>query len=149
MDIKQPDLFGNDEKRAEIRRDYEREKRMEAADRAKATKVERYGTNPRKLARRDGPSTSKAAAQSIITTTAEAMVHRAIHGFGQNGCIVADLFALAAAGGLGKHAYSFTARLSGLQSKGFITAGPDTRKGPSGRQQRVMRSVVDPDGVSK
>lgn len=103
-----------------------------------------YGTEPHKLARRDGPDTSKEAAQSVNTNTAEAMVHRAIHRFGPNGCIVADLFALASNGELGKHAYSFTARLSGLQNKGFITAGPDTRPGPSGRQQRVMRSIREP-----
>lgn len=103
-----------------------------------------YGTEPRKLARRDAPDTSKDAAETVNTTTAEAMVHRAIHSFGPGGCIVGDLFALAARGGLGKHAYSFTARLKGLQDKGFISAGPDKRRGPSGREQRVMRSLKAP-----
>lgn len=149
MDIKQPDLFGADEAREEIRQDYARRKRMSAANKAKETLQQRYGTEPRKLARRDAPATSKAAANAVRTTTAEAMVHRAIHGFGPNGCIVADLFEMASAGKLGKHAYSFTARVTGLKSKGFITAGPDTRTGPSGRQQNVLRSVVDPLDVGK
>ena len=103
-----------------------------------------YGTSAYKLHRSDAPDTSRAAAESVNTTTAEAMVHRAIHRFGPGGCIVGDLFELASAGRLGKHAYSFTARLSGLQNKGFITAGPDTRPGPSGRAQRVMRSIKTP-----
>ncbi len=103
-----------------------------------------YGTEPHKLARSDGPDTSKAAAESVNTNTREAMVHRAIHQFGEGGCIAADLFDLAARGELGKHAYSFTARLKGLQDKGFISAGPDKRLGPSGREQRVMRSIREP-----
>lgn len=103
-----------------------------------------YGTEPRKLARADGAETSKQAAATVNTTSAEAMVHRAIHRFGATGCIVGDLFEMARKGELGKHAYSFTARLKGLQDKGFISAGPDTRPGPSGRKQRVMRSLKAP-----
>lgn len=143
--MQQQDLFGGDEPRQRLATEMRASRREEPAARAAQTRREgRYGTEPHKLARRDGPDTSKAAAKSVNTTTAEAMVHRAIHGFGENGCIVADLFKLAAEGRLGNHAYSFTARLSGLKQKGFITAGPDTRPGPSGRQQQVLRSVKAP-----
>lgn len=38
MDIKQPDLFGADEAREEIRQDYARRKRMSAANKAKETR---------------------------------------------------------------------------------------------------------------
>jgi hypothetical protein len=99
-----------------------------------------YGTEPRKLARRDDPETSKAAAQSTDTTRLERLVHSAIYAHRSEGCIAADLLAL-----FPNHAYSsITARFKALEDKGLISCGPDKRRGPSGRQQRVMRSLKEP-----
>ena len=64
-------------------------------------------------------------------------MHEAISAYGPNGCIAADLLA--------KYPYlpysSVTARFAALERKGYITCGPDKRRGPSGRNQRVMRSA--------
>lgn len=100
-----------------------------------------YGTEPRKLARREDPSTSKEAGRSIETTRLERMVHEAIRSYGDQGCCAYQLL---------EHRFrdlaysSVTARFSALERKGLIKCGPDKRKGPSGRAQRVMRSIVDP-----
>ena len=96
-----------------------------------------YGTNQFELFRSGDPSTSAEAAFSVDTTKLERMVHEAISTYGSNGCIASDL--------LDRFSYlpysSVTARFSALERKGFITCGPDKRKGPSGRNQRVMRHV--------
>lgn len=98
-----------------------------------------YGTEPRKLHRTDDPDTSRQAAEAVDTTKLEALVHRTIHSF-DDGCIGADVLA--------RHKHlpysSVTARFKALQENGFITCGPDKRRGPSGRQQRVMRSIREP-----
>lgn len=100
-----------------------------------------YGTPARKLARRDGPDTSKEAAQSLETSRLERMVHEAIRSYGEQGCCAYQLL---------EHRFrdlpysSVTARFSALERKGLISCGPDKRKGPSGRSQRVMRSIRDP-----
>lgn len=98
----------------------------------------RYGTEPRKLARTADPATSREAARAVDTTHLEAMVHREIHRRGS--CIAADLLVH-----FNTFPYSsITARFKALQDKGLISCGPDTREGPSGRKQRVMRSLKDP-----
>lgn len=98
-----------------------------------------YGTEPHKLARRDGPGTSAAAASSIDTTALERMVHDAIERHGSGGCIADDVLAE-----FPGFAYSsITARFSALERKGLITCGPDRRKGLSGRGQRVMRAKAE------
>lgn len=97
-----------------------------------------YGTEPHKLARREDPDTSKEAAKAIDTTRLERMVHEAIRSYGDRGCCAFQLL---------EHRFrdlpysSVTARFSALERKGLITCGPDKRKGPSGRSQRVMRAT--------
>ena len=97
-----------------------------------------YGTEARKLARREDPDTSKEAARSTDTTRLERMVHEAIRSYGKDGCCAYQLL---------EHRFrdlaysSVTARFSALERKGLITCGPDKRKGPSGRSQRVMRAI--------
>jgi hypothetical protein len=95
-----------------------------------------YGTDAHELYRSDDPDTSAEAAHSIDSTKLEKMVHEAIYSYGRNGCIAADL--------LNKYDYlpysSVTARFAALERKGYITCGPDKRRGPSGRNQRVMRA---------
>lgn len=94
-----------------------------------------YGTEAYKLYRADDPDTSEEAAYSVDTTKLEQMVHTAIREAGPDGCIAADLLA--------KFPWlpysSITARFCALERRGFIICGPDKRKGPSGRHQRVMR----------
>lgn len=132
----QQDLFGNDEVRARMAVEKKHAARMEAENRKR-----QYGTDPKKLARRESPDTSKAAAGGVDTTALEAKVHRAIASYGQHGCIASNLLE----GRFKGLPYSsVTARFKALVDKGFITAGPDKRPGTSGRMQRVMRSVVDP-----
>jgi hypothetical protein len=96
-----------------------------------------YGTDATALYRAEAPDTSVEAAHSIDTSYLESLVHSAIDSAGTNGCIAADL--------LIKFHYlpysSVTARFAALQRKGLITCGPDTKVGPSGRRQRVMRSL--------
>ena len=100
-----------------------------------------FGTDPRKLHRTNDPNTSVEAAHAVDTSKLEGMVYRAIKGFGYNGCIAADILGL-----YRSYPYSsITARFSALERKGLIECGgsdgKDVRKGPSGRNQRVMRAV--------
>jgi hypothetical protein len=99
-----------------------------------------YGTEPHKLVRKEDPETSHEAAEKVDTTKLEALVHRYIAMYRQNGCIGADL--------VRAHPdmpySSITARFKALEEKGFISCGPDKRPGPSGRNQRVMRSIREP-----
>jgi len=97
-----------------------------------------FGTDARYLSRTDSPSTSQSAAESINTNRLETMVYRAIFNCEKSGCIADDLLAQ-----FPSFAYSsITARFAALERKGYITCGPDTRTGKSGRQQRVMRITV-------
>jgi DNA-binding MarR family transcriptional regulator len=98
-----------------------------------------YGTDPRKLARTVDPVTSHEAAHAADTTRLEAMVHREIARRGQ--CIAADLVAHFS----GLSYSSVTARFKSLEDKGLISCGPDKQRGPSGRNQRVMRSLREPE----
>lgn len=99
-----------------------------------------YGTDPRKLVRSDAPATSFAAAYGVDTTKLERLVHRDIAAAGPDGCIAADVLSLHP----GMPYSSITARFAALASKRLISCGPDTRPGPSGRRQRVMRSLQSP-----
>ena len=95
----------------------------------------KFGTEPRKLHRRDDPDTSRVAAHSVDTTTLEQMVYDAIKAH-RDGCIANNLLDQ-----FPDFAYSsITARFKALQDKGLIICGPDKRPGRSGRQQRVMRA---------
>ena len=96
-----------------------------------------FGTESKMLARRTDPKTSKASAQTVDTTKLEEIVYEAIKSFGDKGCIsdeVLDMFP--------KHRYSsITARYAPLLRKGFVEATGETRRGNSGKQQRVMRAI--------
>ena len=97
----------------------------------------KFGTDPKHLARRTSPSTSKEAAEAVDTNRLEGLVYSAIFEYGAHGCISDDLL-----GELSYYPYSsITARFCALERKGYITCGPDTRTGKSGRQQRVMRVI--------
>ena len=96
-----------------------------------------FGTNPKLLARRDSPDTSREAAAKVDTTTLENMVYEAIKAFGEVGCISDDI--------VKQYAHmpysSITARFSGLERKSLIKYTGEKRKGRSGKQQRVMVSI--------
>ena len=95
-----------------------------------------FGTAPFKLARKEDPATSHQAAHAIDTTKMESLVYETIAAHGPDGCISDDV--------LSKLAFlpysSVTARYKALIDKGFIEV-IGTRKGTSGRLQRVMRKV--------
>lgn len=101
-----------------------------------ALKKDIFGTAPVKLARRDGPSTSHEAAQSIDSAKLESMVYEAIKKHGMAGCISDEVQAMY------PHLpySSVTARYKALLDKGFIEI-IGTRRCKSGRNQRVMRAV--------
>lgn len=101
-----------------------------------------YGTPAKELARRESPDTSKEAAESLDTTKLEREVHVIIHNF-RDGCISDQVRAA-----LPRKTYSsVTARFSALERKGYISCGPDKKTGFSGRKQRVMRSLKEPNGA--
>lgn len=95
-----------------------------------------FGTPPFKLSRLSDPATSHQAAQAIDTTKMESLVYETIAAYGPDGCISDDV--------ISKLAFlpysSVTARYKALIDKGFIEV-IGTRKGLSGRLQRVMRKV--------
>ena len=96
-----------------------------------------FGTDAKLLARKTDPKTSKDSAKTVDTTKLENIVYEAIKSFGEKGCISDEVLEL-----FPKHKYSsITARYAPLLRKGFIEANGDTRKGNSGKQQRVMRTI--------
>lgn len=96
-----------------------------------------------KLARRDDPSTSHGAAESIDATAMERVVLNAIRGFGSTGCISDEVCEA-----LPNHRYStITARYKQLKEKNFVIVDGTKRKAASGRQQMVMwASEYYPEG---
>jgi len=93
-----------------------------------------FGTPAFKLSRKEDPATSHQAAQAVDTTKMESLVYETIAAYGPEGCISDDVLAK-----LPFLPYSsVTARYKALLDKGFIEI-IGTRKGISGRLQRVMR----------
>lgn len=92
-----------------------------------------FGTDPHKLYRKDSPATSVEAAHSVDTTALEQMVYEAIRRR-PDGCIADELLTEFS----GYPYSSITARFKALIDKGFIEV-IGSRKGRSGRSQRVMR----------
>ena len=96
-----------------------------------------FGTEPRKLVRTDDPDTSRASALAVDTTKLEAMVYETIKKFGEQGCISDQILALHPS-----YPYSsITARYRALLDKGFIVDTGERRKGQSGRNQRVLKTL--------
>lgn len=94
-----------------------------------------FGTAFKKLVRRNDPQTSFDAAVFLDTTRTEQLVYETIKGF-PDGCISDDV--VAALPGL---AYStVTSRYRALITKNLIEID-GTRRGKSGRQQRIMKVI--------
>lgn len=94
-----------------------------------------FGTMWRKLVSRNAPETSVEAAQAIDTSRMEKIVYEAICDF-PNGCIQDDILSA-----LHQYPYSsVTARFSALKRKGLIEVTDKTRRGKSGRKQRIMKA---------
>lgn len=105
--------------------------------------MDNYGTEARKLARKDSHETSKAAANSaaVLSGKMEKMVHLIITGHGETGCISDEVRDIAREE-FNVHGYSsVTARYKALEEKGFIKFTGETRQGHSGKAQRVMVST--------
>ena len=110
---------------------------MEFFDRARGSEI--GTTDPKKLARRDGPETSKQAARSINATRLELLGFGVIKASGINGVISDDVRRA-----LAHHDLSYssvTARYKSLREKGWIRLTGERRRGQSGRNQNVMVAV--------
>ena len=92
-----------------------------------------FGSPAFKLARKDSPTTSKQAAQSVKTPHLEQLVYETIASF-PDGCIQDEVLAKLP----GKPYSSVTARFKGLLEKGYIEDTGMPRAGISGEQQRVL-----------
>ena len=96
-----------------------------------------FGTEPRKLVCTDALDTSRASALAVDTPMLEAMVYETIKKFGEQGCISDQILALHPS-----YPYSsITARYRALLDKGFIVDTGERRKGQSGRNQRVLKTL--------
>ena len=94
-----------------------------------------FGTPAFKLARREDPTTSHQAAQTVDTTKLERIVYEAIQSFPE-GCISDQVLEA-----LPDYRYSsITPRYKALLQKGFIEI-TGTKEGRSGKKQRVMKAI--------
>jgi SOS-response transcriptional repressor LexA len=94
-------------------------------------------TDPKTLARTNDPQTSKDAASNVKASQLEQAVLDFIESQGNYGATIAECV---------KHfnpesSSSITSRPSGLERKNLIFYRGDTRKGNSGRQQRIIRAI--------
>lgn len=96
-----------------------------------------FGTESRKLARRNDPDTSHDAARSVDTSKLEALVFNTIKSYGANGCISDEVRGRFP----GLPYSSITARYKALIDKHLIEDTGMRRAGVSGRSQRVLRAI--------
>lgn len=98
-------------------------------------------TESYELYRKDSPSTSVEAAESIEPNRLEKLVLYAIRSLGWNhekGCISDEVIRyMASHHGINRYS-TVTARYAALYRKGLIDYTGEKRKGDSGRNQRVM-----------
>lgn len=93
-------------------------------------------TETYKMYRTDSDNTSIEAANSVDATKLEAIVWAVIDKYGTTGCIQDDVL-----NDLSNYRYnSITNRFKALEEKGLIVRCEITRRGKSGRNQRVMMS---------
>ena len=94
-----------------------------------------FGTEAFKLVRKEDPTTSHEAAQTVDTTKLERIVYEAIQSFPE-GCISDQVLEA-----LPDYRYSsITPRYKALLQKGFIEI-TGTKEGRSGKKQRVMKAI--------
>ena len=94
-----------------------------------------FGTEAFKLVRKEDPTTSHQAAQTVDTTKLERIVYEAIQSFPE-GCISDQVLEA-----LPDYRYSsITPRYKALLQKGFIEI-TGTKEGRSGKKQRVMKAI--------
>lgn len=92
-----------------------------------------FGTEPRKMARKENIETSHAAAKSLDTTKYEEEVYLQIITYGKEGCTALQLVR-----DMGRAECSISPRIAPLIRKGFIFDTGKRRKETTGRQQRVV-----------
>jgi hypothetical protein len=98
-----------------------------------------FGTNAKKLVRKDDPDTSHQAALKVDTTKLEQLVYETIKSYGAGGCISDQVLA-----NFPHLPYSsVTARYKALMTKCLIEDTGERRAGKSGRPQRVMRIIQE------
>ena len=94
-----------------------------------------FGTESKKLVRKNDPDTSQESASLVDSSRLEGMVYEAIKKFGDKGCISDQIRAM-----YPTYPYSsITARYRALLDKGFIVDTGERRQGLSGRSQRVLK----------
>jgi hypothetical protein len=94
-----------------------------------------FGTEAKKLVRKNDPDTSRESATLVDSGRLEGMVYEAIKKFGDKGCISDQIRAM-----YPNYPYSsITARYRALLDKGFIVDTGERRQGQSGRSQRVLK----------
>ena len=93
-----------------------------------------FDTQAYKLARRDDPATSHAAAESVNVSGMAKIVYDTICSFGDRGCIADHV-----CDALPEYRYNtITPRFKALIEKGLVIVDDRKIKGGSGREQRVM-----------
>jgi hypothetical protein len=97
-----------------------------------------FGTAPKFLYRREGPDTSKEAAELVDSTFLERLVYETILSFGKIGCISDQIRER----NPGYPYSSITARYSALLTKGYVIDTGERRRGKSGRNMRVMVAAI-------
>jgi len=107
------------------------------------SKLPIFGTEIRKLVRKNDPDTSHESAKSVNTVSLEQKVFEAIQSYGEKGCISDDLLAK-----FNHLPYSsVTARYRALMIKKLIEDTGERRNGRSGKPQRVMRAIYDSKSI--
>lgn len=104
--------------------------------------IGKFGTWIGKLYRKQDPDTSREAAKRTNTAKLEEIVYDVISTSGNNG-MISDEVRDVCNRKYGITAYSsVTARYKSLYEKGLLVYTGETRKGQSGRAQRVMRTFA-------
>lgn len=94
-----------------------------------------FGTDPKKLVRRNDPDTSQTSAHKVDSAGLEKMVYETIKSFGAKGCISDEILAIH-----NNLPYSsVTARYRALLDKKLIVDTGERRAGKSGKPQRILK----------
>lgn len=105
--------------------------------------IKKFGTWVGKLYRKDSPTTSVDAAHTVDTQTLEEKVYNILKEAGNSG-MISDEVRDVCQRRYNVTAYSsVTARYKSLYEKGLIAYTGDTRKGRSGKSQRVMVAITE------
>ena len=92
-----------------------------------------FGTEPRKIIRRNAPDTSREAGLQVDTTASERAVYALVVAAGAHGITNSEV-----ARRLNKPIHATSGRWIALMEKGLVVDSGRRRKNPNGRNERVM-----------